>query len=76
MQIELHTPLDDTPLQVKITRAAAALDCSERTVTRLLERGELRGVGRGRLRRVEWASILEYIARHRDQQDGGRDNGR
>ena len=68
----------DRHLQVKIFRAAALLDCSERserTVRRLLKAGELASVGRGRLRRVEHASILTYIARHRnppteEQRDG------
>ncbi len=56
-----------TPLQVKIARAARLLDCSERTVTRLLDTGELVAVGSGRLRRIEYASIIAYIERHRKQ---------
>jgi hypothetical protein len=56
---------NNQPLQVKIIRAAYLLDCSERTVDRLCKKGELRDTGRGtRLRRIELASIIEYIARH------------
>jgi excisionase family DNA binding protein len=56
-----------TPLQVRISRAAQLLDCSTKTVDRLIKAGELVGVGRGKLRRVEYASIIAYIARHRDR---------
>jgi excisionase family DNA binding protein len=65
----------EQPLQLKIAKAAAALDCSERTITRLIAAGELRATGRGRLRRVEYASLVEYIARHRNGIDGGHDHG-
>jgi excisionase family DNA binding protein len=65
--LQLVSGADLIPLQVKITRAAQLLDCSEKTVDRLIKSGELAVVGSGRLRRVEYASIIEYIARHRKQ---------
>jgi len=49
-----------------IWEAAYRLRCSERTVKRLCEAGELCSAGRGRLRRIEYSSIVEYIARHRN----------
>lgn len=59
-------PTDSAPLQVRIKRAAELLSVSEKTIDRLIRAGELAGVGRGKLRRVEYASIVAYIARHRD----------
>lgn len=53
------------PVQVTIAHAARLLDCSESTVRRLCREGELSSSGRRRLRRVEYASILAYSARHR-----------
>lgn len=50
---------------VKIARAAAMLDMSERTVRRLCDAGELESIGHGRMRRVVVASIDAYIARGR-----------
>lgn len=59
-------PTGDIPLQVTIRNAARLLSVSEKTIDRLIKAGELVGVGRGKLRRVEYASIVAYIARHRD----------
>lgn len=68
----LHLPLAEPPAgeppkQVKIARAAQLLDYSEKTIDRLIRSGELVAVGSGRLRRVEYASIVAYIERHRDR---------
>lgn len=40
------------PLQVTIAEAARLLSYSKRKVEQLLQRGDLKSVGRGRLRRV------------------------
>jgi excisionase family DNA binding protein len=66
--LEPIAPVDDAPLQVRIKRAAELLSVSDKTIDRLIRAGELVGVGHGKLRRVEYASIVAYIARHRDQR--------
>ena len=53
------------PLQVTIREAAALLRYDERTVRRLIARGELHAVGRGRLRRIAVADIREWQTRNR-----------
>jgi len=52
-------------LQVTIREAAALLRYDERTVRRLIARGELHAVGRGRLRRIAVADIREWQTRNR-----------
>lgn len=51
------------PLQVTVKEAARILGYSERTVYRLLDRRELRRAGRGRLLRVDYASVEELHQR-------------
>jgi excisionase family DNA binding protein len=53
------------PLQVTIREAAELLRYDERTVRRLIERGELRAVGQGRLRRLALADLKDWQARNR-----------
>lgn len=53
------------PLQVTIREAAALLRYDERTVRRLIARGELHAVGRGRLRRIAMTDIREWQTRNR-----------
>ena len=53
------------PLQVTIREAATLLRYNERTVRRLIARGELHAVGRGRLRRIAVADIREWQTRNR-----------
>lgn len=53
------------PLQVTIREAAALLSYDERTVRRLVARGELRAVGQGRLRRIALADIRDWQERNR-----------
>jgi excisionase family DNA binding protein len=55
------------PLQYKIKDAARLLSVSPRTVERLLAAGELASVGRGKLRRIPYESILAYIARNTNE---------
>jgi excisionase family DNA binding protein len=52
-----------TPLQVSMREAARLMGFSERTIARLARRRELTAVGRGRLRRITYASLLEYQRR-------------
>lgn len=52
-------------LQVTIREAADLLSYDERTIRRLVERGELRAVGRGRLRRIAIVDIREWQDRNR-----------
>lgn len=63
MQTFQITPLE--PLQVKIAIAAKLLDYNIRTVYRLIDRGELETVGRGRLRRITVASLRAYQQRNK-----------
>jgi excisionase family DNA binding protein len=55
-------------LLVSISDAAHLLACSDRTIRRLVERNALRAVGRGRLRRIDRASIDAYIRGDADRQ--------
>ena len=64
--VQEHRPRSSRePLQVTIREAAALLSYDERTVRRLVERGELRAVGRGRLRRIALADIRDWQERNR-----------
>ena len=47
-------------------RTASLLDCSVRTVYRLVGRGELRPVRLGRVLRFELDEIQRYLERHRE----------
>jgi excisionase family DNA binding protein len=51
--------------QVTIRQAAAILGVHERTIRRLVRRGELHAVGRGRLTRIALRDIAEYQKRNR-----------
>jgi excisionase family DNA binding protein len=53
------------PLQVTIHEAATLLRYHERTIRRLIARGDLRAVGRGRLRRVALADLRAWQERNR-----------
>lgn len=58
---------DTARLQVKIKRAAFLLDVDERTIRRLVERGELPAVGRGRMKRIALDDIRAWQARNRSE---------
>jgi excisionase family DNA binding protein len=51
--------------QVTIRQAAAILGVHERTIRRLVRRGELHAVGRGRLTRIALRDIAEYQKHNR-----------
>jgi excisionase family DNA binding protein len=51
-------------LQVSIREAARLLAFSERTIYSLLQRGELRSVGQGRLRRIPIAELKSWQERN------------
>jgi excisionase family DNA binding protein len=51
-------------LQVTIREAATLLRYHERTIRRLIERGELRAVGQGRLRRIALADLKAWQDRN------------
>jgi excisionase family DNA binding protein len=59
-------PLSE-PLQVTIRKAAQLLSYDERTIRRLIIRGELQAVGRGRMRRIALADIREWQRRNRNE---------
>jgi excisionase family DNA binding protein len=60
-----RTAIDQlTPLQLPIRAAARLLSYDARTITRLVERGELQAVGQGKLRRIVTASLHAYQQRH------------
>lgn len=50
--------------QVTIRQAAAILGVHERTIRRLVRRGELHAVGRGRLTRIALRDIADYQKRN------------
>ena len=54
----------DAVIQVPIREAARLLDYHERTIHRLIQRGELHAVGQGRLRRIPLSSIRDYQKRN------------
>lgn len=51
-------------LQVSIREAAELLTYSERTIYSLLQRGELRSVGQGRLRRIPMDELRAWQQRN------------
>ncbi len=51
--------------QVTIRQAAAILGVNERTIRRLVHRGELHVVGRGRLTRIALRDIADYQKHNR-----------
>jgi excisionase family DNA binding protein len=53
------------PLQVTIREAAQLLRYDERTIRRLIAHGELRAVGRGRLRRIAVSDLKNWQERNR-----------
>jgi excisionase family DNA binding protein len=52
------------PLQVTIKEAARLLSFDERTIRRLIVRGEIQAIGHGRLRRISFKSLHDYQQRH------------
>lgn len=59
-------PAPHEPLQVSIAEAARLLGYSKSTIYNLLDRGEARSVGRGRLRRI----AVEELRRWQRQNEG------
>jgi excisionase family DNA binding protein len=55
------------PLQYTIADTARLLSVSRRTIERLIASGELATVGRGRLLRIPYDSIVAYLNRHRNE---------
>lgn len=55
-----HEPAPLTPLQVSIKRAAELLGYSQATIYNLIQRGELRSVGTGRLRRIPLSELKRW----------------
>lgn len=51
-------------LQITITEAADLLRYDPRHIRRLVQRGELVAVGKGRGRRILYQSILDFQRRH------------
>jgi excisionase family DNA binding protein len=59
---------EPTPLleqQYTLREAAEIMKYDERTIYRLIERGELAAIGRGRLRRIALKDIRAYQSRNR-----------
>jgi excisionase family DNA binding protein len=63
--IETKSGAQLEPLQVRIQEAARLLGYDERTIRRLVGRGELRAIGRGRLRRIAIADLRAWQERNR-----------
>ena len=60
----LEHPIKKERLQVSIREAAQLLSYSERTIYALLQHGELRSVGRGRLRRIPLDELRAWQQRN------------
>ena len=60
-------PLSE-PLQVTIRKAAQLLSYDERTIRRLIIRGELQAIGRGRMRRIALADLRDWQQRNRTEE--------
>lgn len=56
--------LSPRPAYATVKRVAFELSCHTDTVTRLLRRGEISGMGDGRFLRISTVSVDNYIARH------------
>jgi excisionase family DNA binding protein len=56
------------PLQYTIQDTARLLAVSKRTVERLIQRGKLATVGRGKLKRVPYDAIVAYQNRYRNDE--------
>lgn len=56
------------PLQYSLKDTARLLSVSRRTVERMIARGELATVGRGKLRRVPYDAIVAW--QNRNRSDG------
>lgn len=55
------------PLQVSVAESAHLLGFCTRTVWSLIARNELVTTGRGKMRRVVFSSLKEYLHRHVNQ---------
>lgn len=67
-----ESPPQHQALLVTIAETCHALSCKKSKVYALLNEGELRSVGARGARRVEYASILEYISRRDGRRKGMR----
>jgi excisionase family DNA binding protein len=54
--------VEQEPLAITIPDAAKRLSVSERTIRRLIERGELRAVRVGRVWRVPMEALRDYLS--------------
>lgn len=57
-------PAGLTPILVTIREAAQLMGYAQRTIRRLVSRGEIRAVCQGRMRRIDYASLLAFRDRH------------
>ena len=64
--IKLRSGAEVEPLQITMQEAAQLLTVSYRQVCRMVERGELISVGRGRLRRIALADLRAWQGQQRD----------
>lgn len=53
-------PTEETPLMVSLDEAAAVLGCHPRTISRMCERGELKGARAGNRWRINREALYEY----------------
>lgn len=54
------------PLVYTLAETGRLLSCSRSTIERLCNRGELVAIGSGKLRRVTYESIMDYLKRQRE----------
>lgn len=59
----------DPQEQLKISKAAALLDYSPRTIWRMIEQGKLDTVGTGKLRRVTRQSIATFQEKYNSRKE-------
>lgn len=63
--------LDDLEQHMSIQAVAKALELSDKTVRKMISRGDLKGSRVGRVWRIAVASVNEYLAAHANKPKGG-----
>jgi len=63
--------VEQEPLAITIPDAAKRLSVSERTIRRLIERGELRAVRVGRVWRVPMEALRDYLSETKGHEPHG-----
>jgi excisionase family DNA binding protein len=69
MLVEVIVMAEDTDRVLTVKQVQARLQFSQRTVLRLIERGELRAIRMGRVWRIPVEALREYLAKADNRKD-------